>query len=157
VAIDDPVDDGVVRYLAAAPPDFRASFSGSALPFASQKQALENTPNSGRMRVGARNSVDVPLVFPNSYYVASGTVLVPPTLYVEYVSGGEVRHSSVEISEGVPYRKLTWPAKAGAARDSPAFYDRDLPVRTQEQILRASGFPAKNAEARDFWGGRPAV
>lgn len=152
VRLQEAPDGGRVQYVAAAPPDYRTSFSGSALPFVDAQHAFYNTPNRGTALVDSEGAVTVRLVTPNSYYVGLGTVRVPPTLHLSYRVGGAARSASVRVSEGVPFRSLTYPSQRRGA----AFYAPDAPlVRSQEAILRASAYPDVNQEPADFWGGRP--
>jgi hypothetical protein len=148
-------DDGVVTYLAASPPDRRSSFSGSALPFADARQAFDRTPNRGQLQLGPDRDFEVRLKYPNAYYAGLGTVYVPPSLILEFVRGGERMRSAVKISDGAPFRTLTYPR----LRTSASFYAPATaqPVATQEQILRASAYPATNKEPADFWGGKPPL
>lgn len=156
--IQEPVKDNRIYYIAAAPPDYRATFTGSGLPFASQQQAFENTPNTGSAELTIDNRFDIALMFPNSYYVSLGSVIVPPTLFLEYTTtDGQKRHLSIKISDGIPYRMLTYPAQFTRARQDPSFYAGgwQMPVRTQEQILRDAAYPATNKMAPNFWGLKP--
>lgn len=148
------VPDGRVRYWAAAPPTRGASFSGSGLPFASASQALDNSPNVGVARLDIANRFEISLELPNSYYEHCGTTLVGPTVYLEYTAvGGRAVQSEINVGEGVPFRSMTYPAQ----RASCMFYDgdMDLPVRTQEAILRGAGYPATNHVPPNFWGDKP--
>lgn len=152
----DPPANGPVEWLAAAPPDHRTSYGGSALPFATPRQAFEGTPNTGKVDSIGGRSIKVVLQFPNSYYTGLGTQLVPPTVYLRYMSatGSPVR-TAIKLSHGVPYRSLSHPP----SRTGAEFYDNiaALPVRSQEQILYDSGYPSTNKEAPNFWGLKPAV
>ena len=51
---------------------------------------------------------------------------------------------------------LTYPPSQPktAARANPRFYSgrTELPMRTQEQILRDSGYPENNKMPANFWG-----
>lgn len=157
--IKEPVKDGVVYYSAANPPDYRATYTGSGLPFANQHQAFENSPNRGRVSV-MDGSFEVKIMFPNSYYVGLGTVIVPPTLYIEYQNmAGATRNVSIKLSDGVPYRMLTYPMQYTMPRKDAMFYSHgwQLPVRTQEEILRDSAYPTKNKMYSNFWGLKPPL
>lgn len=153
--IKEPVDHDMLYYFAASPPDYRATYTGSGLPFANQPQAFENSPNRGSVKL-INNTFEIKLVFPNSYYVGLGTVLVPPAIHLRYKSiTGEPRTASVNLSEGIPYRTLTYPA----IRNGADFYGKgwSLPVRSQEQILRDSGYPITNTMPSDHWGLKPPL
>lgn len=157
--IREPVLDGTVYYAAANPPDYRATYTGSGLPFANQHQAFENSPNKGKVQV-VDGTFEVKIMYPNSYYMGLGTVLVPPTLYLEYKSAsGQQRNVSVKLSDGIPYRMLTYPMQYTMARKDPMFYSHGwkLPVRTQEDILRDSAYPSKNKMYPNFWGLKPPL
>lgn len=159
VALSHVPDDGRVTYYAAAPPDYGASFSGSALPFAGAKQAFDGTPNKGVVQAEeGGQTVHIKLRYPNAYYVGLGTVYVPPTVHIEYTSQGRPMTESMRISDGVPFRTLTYPAYNTRPRRDCTFYDAgDLPVRGQEAILRASAYPDKNEMPANFWGTKPPV
>ncbi len=158
VNLDDFVDNGVIYYVAAAPPDYRTSYTGSGLPYASPEQAFQGTPNRGKVQVQG-NAATINLLYPNSFYIGLGTVIVPPTLYLYYKVGGQNKETAIKLSDGVPYRFLTYPMKFTQPRNGAHFYDGmyHLPVRTQEQILRDGGYPAVNKMAKNFWGLKPPV
>ena len=67
--IEEQVKDNAIHYVASAPPDHRASFTGSGLPFANQLQAFDNTPNQGRAVLDNQNTFKLKLIMPNSYMV----------------------------------------------------------------------------------------
>jgi len=147
-------DGGVVSYLAAAPAERRATFTGSGLPFASPRQAFERTPNRGVARVGPGGTCHVQLVYPNAYYVGLGTAYVPPVVHVSYSVAGANVTETVPVGRGLPFRTLTYPDK----RSTCMFYDNwNLPVRTQEQILRSSAYPEARQSPPNFWGLKPPV
>jgi hypothetical protein len=157
--IEDIVKGGKIVYVAAAPADHRASYTGSGLPFANQLQAFDNTPNRGEVILGPHNSFEIDLIMPNSYMVGLGSVKVPPTLYVEYVNReDEVELISIRLSEGIPYRTMTWPMDP-RARSGADFYDSQfyLEVRSQEKILRDAGYPRTNTMPSNHWGTKPPL
>ena len=41
-------ENNIIYYSAANPPDYRATYTGSGLPFANQHIAFENSPNKGK-------------------------------------------------------------------------------------------------------------
>lgn len=155
ITLDVFPDNGSVEYVAASPPDHRSSFGGSALPFASAKQAFEGTPNRGTITVTADRKVSVNLQYPNAYYAGLGSDYIPPTVYIRYMVNGKPIHVKVKVSHGIPYRSLAHPVSRSGAE----FYDNltQLPVRSQEQILLDSAYPNVNAQASNFWGLKPAV
>ena len=154
-------DSREVTYLAASPPDYRSSFSGSALPFANAAQAFDRTPNKGKALIDdSGKSVHLELYPPNSYYVGLGTLLIPPTVQVFYTSDGAKVSDSAQVGNPVPFRSLTYPGFVAnvRSRKDAMFYDVDLPViRSQESILRSSAYPDKNEMPANFWGSRPPV
>ena len=155
--VNELVDDGEIHYIAAAPADHRYSFHGSGLPFANPTQAFMHTQNKGTVNVGVDGAFIIKLRHPNSYYVDLGNKLIPPTLTIHYYTGGERRVTEVQVAKQIPYRLLNHPRSETYSRDSPMFYKGtdQLPVRTQEQILRDSGYPVKNVIPNDFWGLKP--
>lgn len=158
--INDTVSDKRVFYIAASPADHRATFTGSGLPFANQIQAFDNTPNVGMVELkGIDNSFEIDLMTPNSYIVGLGSVTVPPTLYLEYLDGErKVRRVSIKVSNGIPYRTMTYPMNP-RARTGPEFYDSQfyIPVRSQEQILLDSAYPRMNVMPPNHWGLKPPL
>jgi len=158
--IKEPISSKYVSYIAATPPNFRASFTGSALPFHTQRQAFDGTPNSGTAMLGSGNTFTVKLKYPNSYYTGLGTIIIPPTLYVFYSTvDGDSRIVKIPISRGIPFRLLTYPMQFTRARKDATFYEGgwEMPVRSQEQILRDSAYPSVNSMPENFWGKRPPV
>jgi len=148
------IQDDDMFYTAASPPDFRASYSGSALPFPSPEYAFAESSNSGVTKVHY-GKFSIHLSMPNSYYSGLGTVIVPPMLYLSFVQNGNPREISIKLDNSVPFRTLTYPNQ----RTNAMFYDNvyGLPVRSQEQVLRDSGYPSKNITYDNFWGLKPAL
>ena len=160
LSLSSAPDDARVEYLAASPPESRSGFSGSGLPFASPRQAFDHTPNRGTVVTSGRDqrTATIVLKYPNAYYVGLGTVYVPPVLFLSYVSNGARKREAIRLGDGVPFRTLTYPAFNTRPRSSCMFYDvGQLPVRTQEEILRASAYPDKNVMPPNFWGAKPPV
>lgn len=156
--IMEKVVNNRIFYFAATPADRRMSFSGSGLPFANAKQAFENSPNHGSLEIDINNTFTIKLALPNSYYASLGTVLIPPTLYIQYNNGKQDRKITIKISDGIPYRMMTYPGAFTMPRRDAQFYsDANLPVRTQEDILRSSGYPSHNKMDKNFWGLKPPV
>jgi hypothetical protein len=149
--------DPVVVFWAPNPPDYRSSFSGSGLPFASPSQAYDKTPNYGAVRAVNRQ-FEFKLKYPNAYYAGLGSLYIPPHVHVKVCENDETdKHHVVELGEGVPYRTLTYPSPpTNKPRLNPMFYCKpNLPIRTQEQVLRDSGYPDSHKMDEDFWGLRP--
>lgn len=157
--VHEPVQDNAIYYIAAAPPDYRATFTGSGLPFANETQAFQNTPNLGKA-ILQNNSFEFSLMYPNSYMRGLGSVMIPPTVFLEYKDmSGKTKSFSVKVSEGIPFRSLTYPYEKCARKDA-MFYSvhHCLPIRkNQEQILRQSEYPSENVMPDNFWGLKPAL
>ena len=147
--------DSLLYFMASSPPDYHISYSGSALPFQNKDQAFEGSPNIGKVEVDKHNNFTIKLVMPNSYMIGLGSVIIPPTVYMSFVAKcGMKKFGNVKISEGVPYRSLTYPT----SRKSAMFYDNvyKLPVRNQEE-LRDGGYPPHNTMPSNFWGLKPSL
>ena len=157
--IRDHVKDGKLTYAAAAPADRRASYSGSGLPFFNAAQAFEHTPNIGTVSTDAGGRFVITLTMPNAYYIGLGSTYVPPTIYLTWNNGQTSVDRSVQLAEGIPYRKLTYPWQ----RVDASFYGSmwSLPVRSQEQVFRDSVYPQQQQQQQHeddhFWGLRPPV
>ena len=150
------VDGHKVSFIAAAPIDRHASYSGSALPFASAEMAIDGSPSKGTVHLDVGNATRIRVLIPNSYYSGLGTVLIPPTVYIVFQMAGEEKVVAVKVEEPVAYRTLTYDRR----RTTAVFYDdlAKLPVRSQEQVLRDSAYyPRPNAAKASFWGLRPAL
>lgn len=155
----DVVPSGEIRFIAASPCDRRASYTGSGLPFHSAEQAFLDSPNRGIIKVQG-NYFEIPLLFPNSYQIRLGRELVPPTLFLMYDDiAGNVRVVRIKLGDPVPYRFLGYPSQFTLGRNDASFYHahHNLPVRSQEQVLRDGAYPGKNKMSEDFWGLRPAL
>ncbi len=164
--INETVRGGRISFKAANPMDRISSFSGAGLPFANYQQAFDNTPNKGEIELTMGNNFQINILLPHSYYVSLGTVLVCPTLFIEYNNGIKDITLAIKLTSPVPYRSLTYPlSQYHASRSDASFYEGmwDLPVRSQEQILRDSAFPSQEENAihykipGNFWGLKPPV
>ena len=144
-----------IIYWAAAPATRGIGFSGSGLPYANPDQAYDQTPNQGATRA-VNGRFTIKLNSPNAYYVGLGSLYVPPTLHVKICGDQTVHH--IPITHGIPFRTLTYPSPPSKKpRNSPMFYcTGDLPIRTQEQILRDGGYNSAKPMPDDFWALRPA-
>ena len=151
------IGNSKILFWAPNPPTYNTSFSGSGLPFANPDMAYENTPNRG-MVTAVNGSFEFRVKYPNSYYMGLGTVHVEPCCHVKMC--GDDKIHTIKLGNGIPFRMLTYPPTMGSApRANPSFYavrDKQPVVRTQEQILRDSGFPEENKMPSDFWGLRPS-
>jgi hypothetical protein len=155
----DNIKGNIVNYMAASPADRRASFSGSGFPFSSEDQAFGNSPSKGVIKLDNRN-FEIKLLFPNSFYVSLGNKLIPPTLFLKYTTTSDTeRVITIKLGEQIPYRFLGYPNEYTMPRKDATFYHahHNLPVRTQEAVLRDSAYPHVNKMDADFWGLRPSV
>jgi hypothetical protein len=155
-----PKKTAKIVYWAANPPDFNVSFSGSGLPYPSPEIAFQNTKNVGS--VMAYDGVfKINLFYPSAYYVALGSLYIPPHVHLKICEEGYDKYFSIKIGAGVPYRTLTYPAPPSLnPRVDATFYNNDqLTVRSQEQILRDGAYPEYNTIPPEipsnFWGKRP--
>ena len=163
--LNERAADGVIYYVASSPPDYRTSYSGSGLPFANRHDAFEGTPNTGQVSLNHDGSFQLKLAYPNSYMIGLGSVTVPPTVFISYkLDNGQTRQVSIKISEGIPFRSLTYPvhdkSSGACGRHGPSFYSNHhcLPIRqNQEEILRQSAYPKYNLVPDNFWGMKPSV
>jgi len=146
-------NDTVIEFWAPNPPDYNASFSGSALPFSDSVIAYENTPNSGSFKPST-SEFTIDLLFPNSYYSNLGTKLIEPHVNVKIIQQNSEVVETIFLGEIAPFRTLTYPGNP-RGRSGPEFYDRSsLTVpRSQEKILRSGGYPGMNVNTpKNFWG-----
>jgi hypothetical protein len=159
VRIDGKVLDNVMNsklsFIASSPPDRHASFTGSGLPFPSAKHAFEGTPNTGIISLPSAKSFSIEMETPNAYYAGLGSLYIYPSIYFRYHNGQEEKEKTLTIYEGIPYRSLTYPWQRTSCR----FYTpmRELPVRSQEEILRQSAYPQNVQVPAQFWNGKPPV
>lgn len=89
-------DQTELRYIAAAPPDFRLSYMGSGLPYATADMAYDNTRNKGTVALDSNKSFRITIVRPNAYYKDNGSVLVNP--HVQFSVGKEM----FDVQLGLP-------------------------------------------------------
>jgi hypothetical protein len=153
----DDFHDSQVIYWAANPPDYRHSFSGSALPFVDPEMAFDHTPNQGKVNVSQDGSFVFHLKYPNSYYMHLGNQLIGPQVHLKVKSSTSKKESKVEtilLGEPIPFRSL----RHEVLDRNVMFYLRsDEPiVRTQEQTLNACGYPSLNSTPTNFWGTCPS-
>jgi hypothetical protein len=155
IVMKENVDNNRLEYLAAAPADYRQSFSGSGMPFANANMAFDKTPNQGIAVVETDGRTSIRLLMPNSYYSDFNGTLETPYVFLHYTSIGKQRECLIRLQRAIPYRSLTYPSM----RKGPNFYGHgwSQPVRSQERILRDAGYPDKNKEAGDFWGLKPPL
>lgn len=154
-SVDSQNPDPVVVFWAGNPPDYRGSFSGSGLPFASPSQAYDKTSNHGAVRAVNRQ-FEFKIKYPNAYYAGLGTMYIPPHINIKVCEPGKPdAHHVIELGEGVPYRSLTYPSGNKPRLNAMFYCQPGLPVRSQEQILRDSAYPSTHQMSKDFWGLRP--
>lgn len=89
--------DSRIRYYAASPPDYRSSYPGSALPFSTEKQAFENTPNIGTVEVDDENKFELKLLKPNSFFNIDSRVY--PCVNIIYEYRGEAKTLTIELGD----------------------------------------------------------
>jgi len=127
--------DGQVALTLPMPPDYRFSFSGSALPFPSETAAFDNARTF--LTTSSGNIVHIPdtMAEPNYYYL-NGRYSAPRAR-ASYTCGGvpvqEMR--SIVGVRRVPGRSLTAAPRTLAST-------RPGPVLTQETLIRATAMPS---------------
>lgn len=91
---------------------------------------------------------------------------MPPHVFIKICDPDYNNVESIKLGEGIPYRTLISPAPPSKnPRISPLFYYNknldNMDVRSQEKILRDSGYPEFNVKPPkmpdNFWGLKPAV
>jgi hypothetical protein len=144
-----------VVFWAANPPDYRQSFSGSALPFVNRAMAFENSQNRGIVDVLSDGTFSFNLKFPNSYYMNLGNQLIGPQVHIMVKSSGkEGKVQTISLGEPIPFRSLR---HALLDRNVTFYHRTDLPdLRTQEQTLYACEYPPTNSTPTNFWGSCPS-
>lgn len=153
--IIDKFEPSSVKYIAARPVDLRFAFSGSGYPFANKEQAFNNTPSKGPLKMTGAG-FHVTIETPNSYYADFGKHIISPTLFILYKNHiGQNKVIEIQVDNPIPYRYLQYPEQ----RNNATFYHahHNLPVRSQEQVLLDSQYPASKKMADDYWGLRPAM
>lgn len=132
-------DDMQVRWISAAPPDRRTSFSGSGLPFSSQDQAYHSA-QTGVAQVDPSGAYTISLQVPNSYHVRSSEHPVPPQVVIEWFHKGRSYTETIGVEHGTePSRSLRSPCSDYRA----SFSD----VRTQEDYLRTLKYSGPDGES----------
>jgi hypothetical protein len=152
-----------VVYWASNPPDGTYSFSAAGMPYPSPEIAFENTVNKGSI-ISDGDSFEFKIYYPNSYYVGQGSLYMPPHVFVKICDPEYDNVETIQLGPGIPFRTLTPPGPPTKNhRNSPLFYYneslKNMDVRTQEQILRDSGYPVFDVippkMPDNFWGLRP--
>jgi hypothetical protein len=141
-----------LKYFGANSPTNGGSFTGSGLPFPNKEVAYENTDNTGILQVFG-DVFSLNILKPNSYYINHGKTLIRPHINFTFIDGNERAVSNsykIMLDDYIPYRSLSM------RREDVLFYDvPNLPIRTQEQILRDSKYNINKKEHSNFWGTRP--
>ena len=148
--VNETVSSNTIRFIAPAPAKHNGSFTGSGLPYASREQAYDSTPNIGVINIdSSKKNFTIKLKKPNSYY--DFDQLIQPTLKILYDTNDEFEIPLYE--ESIPYRSLGYPMLRKKQKEN--FYHRQLPIRSQEQIIRDSAYP--NSEVPTFLGLKPPM
>ncbi len=143
-----------VKFWAPAKPTRGYSFPGSGIPYPNEAIAYQNTTNLGVVEL-IRGSFEFIVNRPGSYYKDLGKTLVKPEIRFQFSDLNNNPLSgiySIPVGEGVAFRTQSWTPK----RDwniGPMFFKANLPIRSQEQILRDSAYTLE--EPANFWGLTP--
>ena len=143
------IDNNTLYFIAPNPPDYRTSYSGSALPFFNKEQAFDNTSNKGKV-LFKNKKASFGIKYPNSYYHDLGNTQVVPHIDLLYSINGKEYIYSYKLSDNpIPYRSLTHPY----TRTSPIFYKpkTEKTVASQSQLLCDTAYPVTNTSINDFW------
>lgn len=143
------IDDNTLYFIAPNPPDYRTSYSGSALPFFNKEQAFDNTSNKGKVLFKNKRA-SFGIKYPNSYYRDLGNTQVVPHVDLLYSINGKQYIYSYKLSDNpIPYRSLTHPY----TRTSPLFYKpkTENAVASQSKLLCDTAYPLTNTPVTDFW------
>ena len=154
--VESNTNDPTIIFWASNPPTYNTSYSGSGLPYPNSDIAYENTPNQGAVKA-VNGKFEFRVRYPNSYYVGLGSLYIEPFVYIKVCEeGSDGKVETIKLGNGIPFRSLSYPPIAynTAARKDPTFYKgrNDLPHRSQEKILRDSGYPEENKVPSNFWG-----
>ena len=153
---EDVTDDRLIHFLAPNPPDYRQSFSGSALPFFSREQAFMNTPNKITIKLGEDNKFKFNMLMPNTFYDNLGNEVVVPHIIMAYKKNGSIIEKIIKLDNGITFRTLTYSDSRTLSRNPNNYYKSFLPIRSQEQILKDSHFNATKINNTNlFWGFKP--
>ena len=63
----------------------------------------------------------------------------------------------VPLGDGTPFRTLTWSDKRDWNKGSDFYYNNNLPVIDQYNIIVNSEYPRTNRVPNNFWGKRPPL
>lgn len=143
------IDNNTLYFIAPNPPDYRTSYSGSALPFFNKEQAFDNTSNKGKV-LFKNKKASFGIKYPNSYYEDLGNTQVVPHVDLLYSINGKEYIYSYKLSDNpIPYRSLTHPY----TRTSPLFYKpkTEKMVASQSKLLCDTAYPLTNTSINNFW------
>ena len=143
------IDNNALYFIAPNPPDYRTSFSGSALPFYNEEQAFYDTKNKGTA-IFKDNVVSFGIKYPNSYYTNLGNIQVVPHVNLIYTINNKEYVYRYKLNENpIPYRSLTHPN----TRTSPLFYEAKTEkiVASQSKLLCDTAYPKTNVSVENFW------
>ena len=76
-----------LKYDAAAPPDYRLSYAGSALPYPNPEIAYSNGVE-GTIPLHKDGTFQLQVWYPNAYYVNQGTKLISPHVHLKLLDEG---------------------------------------------------------------------
>ena len=152
----DIADSSTIIYWAANPPTYNGSFTGSGIPFPNPEIAYEKTINKGSVKTTGGH-YEFKIRYPNAYYVDLGNKYVEPCVHIKICQpNANDKIKTIKLGNSIPFRSGTHPdgQRTSQNRNSSLFYGgRDnLPIRTQEQILRDTGYPDNNKMPDNFWG-----
>lgn len=136
ITLEDADPNQTIRYMAAAPPDVRSSYSGSGLPAPNMHHAFSGGHVCGITSINISNIVKLTIPPPNSYWTECGMVLIPPTVYVIYThnNGKRALHKHILMEEVIPFRDI----QHAPYRTDPVFYQkRRAVVMNQDKKLMA--------------------
>lgn len=71
-----------IRWNAAAPPDARLSYAGSALPWPNETIAFDSNINKGKVKIDSTGSFTFEFDYPNAYYINGGSKLIDPEVKI---------------------------------------------------------------------------
>ena len=152
-------DNSILEYFAGNPPTYMFSYNGSALPYPNANIAYDSNNNSGKVYI-KNNDFSFTIKYPNSFYSQLGNKYIEPHVIIQITDSSGYKYDSVfiKLDDGIPYRSLSHnPPINNWKRQNPFFYSgkEDLPIRSQEEILRDSSYPSNNKYPNNFWGLKP--
>jgi hypothetical protein len=130
------IDNDLIFYEAAGPPDRITSFTSSALPFHNKEQAFYNSPNIGQIKLDQEKKGMIRLYFPNTYYEDLGNILVTPHVKISFSINHEQYSLIVKLSDGVPNRSLYSDGRTTTTTTTTT----STLVDTQERMLKSKRY-----------------